>query len=154
MRPGRRRQLVDEVRATWRVSIRRACGVPRTDTSTRRHKSRRGDQAGLSKRVQEIARTRVRHGHRRVHVLLRREGWRANAKKAHRLYREAGLRLRSKAPRRRVRAKPREGRRPATRANETWAELARVPRAQRVEGQRRAWTSCTTSWRPGASCVC
>jgi putative transposase len=73
LRPGRRRQLVDEVRGTWRVSIRRACRVLRTDTSTYHYKGRRGDQAVLSKRVREIAQTQVRYGYRRIHVLLRRE---------------------------------------------------------------------------------
>lgn len=121
MRPGRRRRLVDEVRATWKVSIRRACGVLRTDTSTYHYKSRRGDQAGLSQRIHEIAQTRVRYGYRRIHVLLRREGWRVNAKKIYRLYREFSLQLRNKVPKRRVKAKLREDRCPAIRANETWA---------------------------------
>jgi putative transposase len=54
-------------------------------------------------------------------VLLRREGWRVNHKRVHRLYREMGLQLRHKTPKRRVKAKLREDRRPATRTNETWA---------------------------------
>jgi putative transposase len=112
---------VDEVRGAWKVSIRRACRVLRTDTSTYHYKSRRGDQAGLRKRICEIAETRVRYGYRRIHVLLRREGWRVNAKRIYRFYRELGLQLRNKVPKRRVKAKLREDRCPATRANETWA---------------------------------
>jgi putative transposase len=38
-----------------------------------------------------------------------------------RIYRELGLQLRNKTPKRRVRAKLRDDRRPATRSNETWA---------------------------------
>jgi putative transposase len=38
----------------------------------------------------------VRYGYRRVHVLLRREGWRINHKKTLRIYRELGLQLRNK----------------------------------------------------------
>ena len=53
-------------------------------------------QAVLSKRIKEIAETRVRYGYRRIHVLLRREGWRVNAKRVCRLYREQGLQLRNK----------------------------------------------------------
>ena len=34
VRPARRRALVDEVRAGWRVSILRACRVLRMDTSS------------------------------------------------------------------------------------------------------------------------
>src|SRR5262245_11976037 len=121
MRPGRRRQLVDQVRGEWKVSIRRACRVLRTDTSTYHYKGRRGDQAVLRKRVREIAETRVRYGYRRIHVLLRREGWRVNAKRVYRIYREQGLQLRNKVPKRRVKAKLRDDRRAAVRANETWA---------------------------------
>ncbi len=52
----------------------------------------------------------MRYGYRRIHVLLRREGWRVNAKRMWRLYREMGLQLRNKTPKRRVKAKLREGR--------------------------------------------
>jgi len=45
--------------------------------------------------------TRVRYGARRIHILLRREGWKINHKRVHRLYVLAGLNLRSKRPRRR-----------------------------------------------------
>ena len=63
----------------------------------------------------------MRYGYRRIHVLLRREGWRVNAKRVYRQYREMGLQIRHKTPKRRVKAKLREDRRPATRSNETWA---------------------------------
>src|SRR4051794_35791525 len=33
------------------------------------------------KRIKEIVETRVRYDYRRIHVLLRREGWRVNAKR-------------------------------------------------------------------------
>ena len=56
-----------------------------------------------------------------LHVLLRRDGWLVNPKRIYRLYKELGLQLRNKVPRRRVKAKLREGRTPATRSNETWA---------------------------------
>ena len=73
------------------------------------------------KRIKAIAETRVRYGYRRIHVLLRREGWRVNAKRVCRLYREMGLQLRSKSPKRRVKAQLREDRSPATAANQVWA---------------------------------
>ena len=46
---------------------------------------------------------------------------RINQKKTRRIYRELGLQLRNKTPKRRVKAKLRDDRRPATRPNETWA---------------------------------
>ena len=63
----------------------------------------------------------MRYGYRRVHVLLCREGWDVNIKKAYRIYRELGLQLRNKTPKRRVKAKLRDDRRPATAPKETWA---------------------------------
>ena len=63
----------------------------------------------------------MRYVYRRIHVLLRREGWRVNPKRVYRLYREMGLQLRNKTPKRRVKAKLREDRQSATRPNETWA---------------------------------
>ena len=44
-----------------------------------------------------------------------------NPKRVYRLYREMGLQLRNKTPKRRVQAKLREDRQSATRPNETWA---------------------------------
>jgi putative transposase len=121
MTPARRREAVDQVRATWRVSIRRACQVLKAERSSYHYKGKRRPQAVLMKRIKEIAETRVRYGYRRIHVLLRREGWRVNAKRVQRLYREMGLQLRNKTPKRRVQAKLREGRSGAIAPNEVWA---------------------------------
>ena len=63
----------------------------------------------------------MRYGSRRIHVLLRREGWMVNPKRVHRLCRLEGLRMRHKPPRRRVMAKLREDRAPATAPNQVWA---------------------------------
>jgi putative transposase len=52
---------------------------------------------------------------------LRREGWRINQKKTRRIYRELGLQLRNKTPKRRVKAKLRDDCKVATQPNETWA---------------------------------
>src|SRR3954466_15865094 len=121
MRPVRKRKLVDAVCGQWDVSVRRACRLLEIDTSTYHYKSRRPGQAGLEQRIKEICQTRVRYGYRRVHVLLRRDGWLVNVKKTRRIYRELGLQLRNKTPKRRGKGKLREDRHPATRSNETWA---------------------------------
>ena len=75
MKPARRRQMVDHLRGAWRVSARRACAAPKAPRSAYRHRSRRDAQASLRRRIREIAETCVRYGYRRIHVLLRREGW-------------------------------------------------------------------------------
>jgi len=121
MKPARKREMVDHVRAAWRVSIRRACRAVPVDRSTYHYRSKRAGQAPLRRRIKEIAETRVRYGYRRIHVLLRREGWPVNVKRVCRLYREQGLQLRNKSPKRRVKAKLRDGRSPATEPNQVWA---------------------------------
>ena len=109
------------MQASYGISERRACEAYPVNRSTCRYRSRRPDQAGLEARIKEICATRVRYGYRRVHVLLCREGWDVNIKKAYRIYRELGLQLRNKTPKRRVKAKLRDDRRPATAPKETWA---------------------------------
>ena len=105
----------------WDVSIRRACSLLEFYRSTFHYKARRREQASLEARIKEICATRVRYGYRRVHVLLRREGWEINLKKTHRIYNELGLQLRNKTPKRRVKAKLRDDRREASTSNEVWA---------------------------------
>lgn len=63
------------------------------------HSSRREDKP-LRLRIKEIALSRVRYGHKRICTLLRREGWKDNHKRIYRIYKEEGLNLRSKRPRR------------------------------------------------------
>jgi len=109
------------MRCDWAVSIRRACGVLLFNQSSYHYQSRRPEQAALEQRIKEICETRVRYGYRRVHVMLRREGWMINQKKTRRIYNELGLQLRNKTPKRRVKAKLRDGRCPALRPNEVWA---------------------------------
>ena len=62
--------MVDHVRATWQVSIRRACRALPVERSTYHYRSRRIGQAHLIKRIKEIAETRMRYGYRRIHVSL------------------------------------------------------------------------------------
>ena len=126
---------MDEVRATWKISVRRACSALKIDRSLHTYTSRRGDQTALRKRIKEICETRVRYGYRRVHVLLNREGWDVNPKRSYRLYKEMGLQLRNKVQKRRVKAKLRDDRRPATRSNETWAmDLRSMTNARQAAG--------------------
>ncbi len=58
---------------------------------------------------------------RRACKVLRCEGWPINVKKVYRIYREMGLQLRNKSPKRRVKAKLREDRSDAVRPNDVWA---------------------------------
>jgi putative transposase len=109
------------MRDEWRVSMRRACRLLLLGRATYHYKSCRDDPAALKQRIREICETRVRYGYRRVHILLRREGWALNQKKTYRLYKELGMQLRNKTPRRRVKAKLREDRQEAVGPNDVWA---------------------------------
>ena len=109
------------MRLAWNVSIRKACDALRVDRLLYHYKTKRGEQADLKLRIKQICETRVRYGYRRVHVLLRREGWEVNPKRIYRLYKEMGLQLRNKVPKRRVKAKLRDDRTAATMTNQVWA---------------------------------
>lgn len=62
--------------------------------------SRRREDCAVRSRINEIAATKVRYGMWRIYTLLRREGWTDNHKRIYRIYKEEGLNLRSKRPRR------------------------------------------------------
>ena len=121
MSAARGREMIDLLRACFRVSIRRACRAVLAERSTYHYRSTRPSQEPLRRRIREIAQTHVRYGYRRVHVLLRREGWPINVKRVRRLYNLEGLQMRLKPPRRRVMAKLRSDRSDATGPNQVWA---------------------------------
>jgi putative transposase len=105
----------------YRLSRRRACGLVELWPRTMRYESVKDPQDGLRIRLKDLAGVRVRYGYRRLHVLLVREGWEINHKRVLRIYREEGLNLRVKRPRRRVSAKNREERSKAISSNESWS---------------------------------
>ena len=89
--------------------------------ASQRHASRRDPQDVLRVRLRDLAGARFRYGYRRLHVLLRREGWGINHKKTYRLYSELGLAMRSKTPRRHASSQVRVARPAAEAANRVWA---------------------------------
>ncbi|SCX60986.1 putative transposase [Nitrosospira sp. Nsp1] len=68
-----------------------------------------------------MQKTRVRYGYRRIHVLLKREGWQLGKNQAYRLYSEEKLQLRSKLPRRRKMVVTRQAKIKPTKPNEVWS---------------------------------
>ena len=109
------------LRAAHGVSERRACKTLGFHRSVMRYEGTRGAlDAPLRARIEEIARVRIRYGYRRIYTLLRREGWYINVKRVHRIYREAGLNLRTKRPKRRRMAAHRMERPQAQQPNEAW----------------------------------
>ena len=74
--------------------------------ATKRYVSRRDPQVALRRRLRELASVRVRFGYRRLTILLRREGWRVNAKRIYRLYTQEGLAVRTKVRKKLARRRP------------------------------------------------
>jgi putative transposase len=119
--PSHRRTVVSYLRATYGVSERRACRVTGASRASHRCCSVADSQDELRMRVRELAQARVRYGYRRIHVLLRREGWPVNHKRIYRLYRDERLAIRARTPRRRRSPQYRTARPEVTVANQTWA---------------------------------
>jgi len=86
------------------VSERRSCVALGLGRSGVRDRSTKPDWAPLRMRICDLAKSRVRYGYDRISILLRREGWWVNHKRVDRLYRDEGLSLRLKRPRRHVSA--------------------------------------------------
>ena len=82
------------------MATQKACKVVLYPRSMWYYKFHKRDDRPIRQRIREIAAARVRYGYNRIHILLRREGWKDNRKRVHRIYKEEGLNLRSKRPRR------------------------------------------------------
>ncbi len=104
----------------YRVSLRRTCGLIGLTRSSWYYRSLAQDLTALLLRLKELARVRPRFGYRRLYELLRREGWRVNHKRIHRLYVLHGLQLAQRRKRKRA-SQVRVPLGKATRANEAWS---------------------------------
>jgi putative transposase len=83
------------------VSERRACGVLNQSRSVQRHQSSESEiEEVLRRDIVRLASTYGRYGYRRITALLRVEGWRMNHKRVERIWREEGLRVPLKQPKR------------------------------------------------------
>ena len=105
----------------YRCSVRRATSLTGICRQSFYYKAHPRDDRAERKRIREIAEERVRYGMWRIHTLMRREGWRINHKKTHRIYCEEGLNLRRRRPRRRVAAAHRMERPELSTINECWS---------------------------------
>ncbi len=81
---------------------RRACGLVGFDPRVYRRLPTRSEDFDLRARVTDLSSERRRFGYRRLHVLLRRQGWQVNRKKLYRIYKEEGLTVRKRGGRKRA----------------------------------------------------
>ena len=81
---------------------RRACALVGIDPRVYRRKSIRPEDTVLRERLKALSSERRRFGYRRLHILLKREGWALNWKKLYRIYKEEGLTVRKRGGRKRA----------------------------------------------------
>jgi len=100
--PAVEREAVVHLKTAHEMSERRACQVIGCVRMTIRYRSRRPDDVPLRERLRALAKERRRFGYRRLHVLLRREGYVVNHKRLFRIYREERLMVRRRGGRKRA----------------------------------------------------
>lgn len=121
VKPAVRRDVARHLQGAYAAGERRACHATGFRRSSQRCRPRRDPQTELRIRLRDMAAARVRYGYRRLHILLRREGWPVNHKRTYRLHAEEGLSIRTKAPRRKRAWRYRVGRPGAAAPNEVWS---------------------------------
>jgi putative transposase len=80
LKPSRKRELATELMERFGASMRKACAVIKLSRIEYLYKSNRPDNSALVIRMKEITQTSIHYDYRRVHVMLRREGFRDNHK--------------------------------------------------------------------------
>ena len=99
--PERRRRCVMHVRQRLGASERHACHVLGQPRSTqRRVKKLPGDEEALRTDVIRLASRFGRYGYRQITNLLRIEGWEVNHKRVERIWRQEGLKVPRRQPKR------------------------------------------------------
>ena len=92
---------MDHVQGQMDVSERRACRVLKQPRSTQRYQTRQADdEEQLTARIIVLASDYGRYGYRRITALLRNEGWEVNHKRVERIWRQEGLKVPPKQPKR------------------------------------------------------
>ena len=113
--------MVDYIVSHHDLNMRRACRLMKQSRSVQYYQSVKDPKQALRGRMREIAHTRVRYGYRRIHVLLKREGWQLGKNQAYRLYSEEQLQLRSKLPKRRKMVVTRQVKIKPAKPNQAWS---------------------------------
>jgi len=108
-------------RTAVQISERRACGLLLVVRGTCRYEAvSRQSNEELRQKIRELAMVRRRFGYRRLHAMLRRDGWGVNHKRVYRLYLEEQLWVRKRNRKRRL-ALPRVPMLVPTRTNQVWS---------------------------------
>ena len=89
------------VRETLSVSERRACRVLGQVRRTQRYMPKvADDEEALTENIVSLATEYGRYGYRRITALLKTDGWRVNHKRVERIWRQEGLKVPARQPKR------------------------------------------------------
>ena len=96
-----KRRAIEQAKEKYNVSERRICFLFSQHRTTQRYEHRQSEfNEKLTERIIELACSFGRYGYRRIHQLLTREGWQINHKRLERIWRQEGLKVPSKQPKR------------------------------------------------------
>lgn len=85
----------------FNLSLRRACKIFNQHVSTQRYNKNENELSiAIRNRVIELASDYGRYGYRRITALLQREGFNVNHKRVYKIWREEGLKVPEKQPKR------------------------------------------------------
>lgn len=102
MSPAKVRRAIQKAREIFSLSERRACRIFSFHRSTMRYANRRDEyNERLTAEIVELASAYGRYGYRRICALLKAQGWRVNHKRIERIWRQEGLKVPAKQPKKR-----------------------------------------------------
>lgn len=120
-RPALKREVVKYIVSHYGLKLARACRLMKQVRSTQYLHSRKDPKLPLRQRLKELAQVRLRWGYRRLHVLLKREGFKLGVNQTYRWYRLEELQLRSWRKKRSKTTMPRQARMQPLRVNDAWS---------------------------------
>jgi len=94
--------VIEHITKKMQISVRRACTVLGVVRSTYHYQSTTTPlESILTKRIIELALQYGRYGYRRITALLKTEGFKVNHKRVERIWRQEGLKVPARQPKRR-----------------------------------------------------
>jgi putative transposase len=100
--PAKKRRAIIDITEQITTSQRRICRVLSQPRTTQQYgPSPRGDEEPLRAEITRLACEYGRYGYRRITIVLNEGGWRVNHKRVERIWRQEGLKVPQKQPRRR-----------------------------------------------------
>lgn len=95
--PARKNEIAHEIEENLELSERHVCRLLKINRAFKRYQSIKPEQDEvILHRLDELATRWKRYGYKRLHVLLRREGFLINHKRTYHIYKDAGLALRKR----------------------------------------------------------